>query len=123
VSGAGSITLNLKTGSLSNPVSTSLGAILTSICMGGSCQVVGVSGTLTANGAGLGNEPIILVIVTTASSGYYSYTVTVTTASSGKYSYSLTSYPTIRLVYAFYLGDYTGSPQYLPSYAATHWGV
>jgi hypothetical protein len=118
VSGSGSITLNLKIGSLSNPVSTSLTA---STSYHPSPRTFTVSGTLTANGVGIGSENIVLVfgwsrsIVTvttnsTGSIGSYTYTATAP-ASAGSYN-----------VDAFFLGDYTNSiypQQYLPSKATT----
>jgi len=112
--GPGNITLNLKAGSLSNPVSTSLTASVSYPSPG----TFTVSGTLTANGVGVGGETIVLVfgwsrsIVTvttnsTGSIGSYTYTATAP-ASAGSYN-----------VDAFFLGDYTSNPtvQYLPSKA------
>ncbi len=116
VTGSGSITLNLKMGSLSQPISTSLTASATLGSVTGGASLT-VSGALTANGAGVGSETIVLVFswnteiatVTTSTdgSGFYSYTVTVP-FSTGAYR-----------VDAFFLGDYTRNPstQYLPSKA------
>ena len=110
--GPGTITLNLKTGSLANPVSTSLtaSAFPASPVQGTSFTV---SGTLTANGGGLGGEQIALVF------GWNLNTVTVTTQTDGSYTYTATA-PTSAGSYdvqAFFLGDYGTGTQYLPSTA------
>ncbi len=79
--GPGSVTLNLKIGSLSGPVSTSLTASAT---LSGSSFTV--TGSLTAGGVGLSNEKIVLVfswstnIVTVMTTGgSYTYTGTAPT--------------------------------------------
>jgi hypothetical protein len=110
--GPGTITLNLKTGSLSNPVSTSLTASASpSIPTQGATFTV--SGTLTTNGVGVSGETIVLVF------GWNSNIVTVTTAPDGSYIYSATAPASAGSykVQAFFLGDYSGNPQYLPSTA------
>jgi subtilase family serine protease len=110
--GPGTITLNLKTGSLSNPVSTSL-----TVSGSPSSPTHGtsftVSGTLTANGIGVGGETVVLVF------GWNSNIVTVTTLSDGSFSYIATAPASAGSykIQAFFLGDFTGSPQYLPSTA------
>jgi len=110
--GPGSITLNLKTGSLSNPVSTSLTASASpnSLHAGSSFTV---SGSLTAGGAGLGGKQILLVF------GWNSNIVAVTTQSDGSYTYVVT--PPVSAgsydVEVLFLGDFSGSTQYLPSTA------
>ena len=108
VSGSGSITLNLKQGSLSKPVSTQLSASATL-----SSGDLTVSGTLTANGAGVGNEPIVLVF----SWNTKILTATTATDGSGSYSYTAPAPPTAGSynVDAFFLGDYGPTTQYLPS--------
>jgi hypothetical protein len=114
VTGAGSITLNLKTGSLSKPISTSLTATLGSVTGGASLTV---SGALTTNDAGVGNETIVLVFSWNTEIA----TVTTSTDGSGSYSYTVPA-PSSTGAYrvdAFFLGDYTRNPstQYLPSKA------
>jgi len=109
--GPGTITLSLKTGSLTNPISTSLTASASPANPLHGTSLT-VSGTLTANGGGVGGETIVLVF------GWKSNTVAVTTAPDGSYTYTATapssgSYD----VRAFFLGDYAGNPQYLPSAA------
>jgi len=110
--GPGTITLNLKTGTLTNPIATSLTTQATpsTSSLGGSFTV---SGKLTANGIGLGPEPIVLVFSWSAN------TVTVTTLSDGSYTYTTTAPFSVGQfnVNAFFLGDYTGNPQDLPSKA------
>ncbi len=110
--GPGTITLNLKTGSLTNLISTSLTAFSTPNSTHRGTMFT-VSGTLTANGAGVGGEAIVLVF------GWNTKMVNVTTKANGSYSYSVTapSSPGPYNVDAFFLGDYTGNPQYLPSKA------
>jgi hypothetical protein len=110
--GPGTVTLNLKSGSLPNPVSTMLtaSAAPSNPTQGSSFTV---SGSLTANGAGVSGETIVLVF------GWSTNTVTVTTQSDGSYTYTATA-PTSTGPYnveAFFVGDYTGSPQHLPSKA------
>ena len=109
--GPGTITLNLKTGSLTNPVSTSLtvSASPPNPLHGTSFTV---SGTLTAGGSGLGGEQVRLllwngtaIVVATHSDGSYAYTVTAP-AAAGSYK-----------VQAYFPGDLGGSTQYLPSTA------
>ena len=108
--GPGSVTLNLKIGSLSGPVSTSLTASAT---LSGSSFTV--TGSLTAGGVGLSNEKIVLVF------SWSTNIVTVMTTG-GSYTYTGTA-PTTTGSYnidAFFLGDYTansGNTQYLPSKA------
>jgi len=110
--GPGTITMNLKTGSLSNPVSTSL---ITSASPANPVHGTSftVSGTLTANGGGVGGETIVLVF------GWTSNTVTVTTKADGSYTYTAMAPATAGSykVQVFFLGDYGGTPQYLPSTA------
>jgi len=110
--GPGMVTLNLKTGSLSNPVSTSLTALATPLNPSHG-SVFTVSGSLTANGIGKGGETIVLVF------SWSTVLVTATTNSAGGYSYAATAplTPGPYDVDAFFLGDYRGSPQYLPSKA------
>ena len=106
--GPGTITLTLKTGSLTNPVSTMLTASATQ-----SGSSFTVSGTLTAAGSGVSGETIVLVF------GWSTSIVTVTTASGGAYMYTATA-PTSAGPYnvdAFFLGDYGATTQYLPSKA------
>jgi len=109
--GPGTITLNLKTGSLSNSVSTSLTAFATppTPSHGGSFTV---SGILAANGVGKEGETIILVF------SWDTAEVTALTNSTGGYSYTATapSTPSPYNVDAFFLGDF-GTTQYLPSKA------
>jgi hypothetical protein len=72
-----------------------------------------ISGVLTANGAAVPDETVVLVF------GWNQNTVTVTTGSDGSYTY-LTTAPARTGSYnvqVFFLGDYGGSPQYLPSVA------
>jgi len=72
-----------------------------------------VSGTLTANGGGVSGETIVLVF------GWNTNTVTMTTQSDGSYTYTATA-PASTGSYnieVFFVGDYTGDPQYLPSKA------
>ncbi len=105
--GPGTITLNLKTGSLSSPVSTSLTASAT---VNGASFTV--SGSLTANGVGLSNEKIVLVF------GWSTNIVTLKTAS-GSYTYTAAA-PISAGTYnvdVLFLGDYGASTQYLPSKA------
>jgi hypothetical protein len=111
-SGPGIITLNLKTGSLANSVSTSLTASASPANPVHGTSFT-VSGALTANGGGLGGEQIVLVF------GWSSNIVTVTTQSNGSYSYITTAPTTVGPynVDAFFLGDLGGSTQYLPSTA------
>jgi hypothetical protein len=106
--------MNLKSGSLSNPDSTSLTASAspTPVSHGTSFTI---SGSLTANDAGVGNEAIVLVFIWNTKI----VTVTTTTDGSGSYSYTVTA-PLSAGPYnvdAFFLGEYSGSPQYLPSKA------
>ena len=100
VSGPGTISLTLKLGSLSNPESTDLTASSSSNT---------VSGTLTANGNGLNPEPIVLIF----NNAVYS----TDTGPGGAYSYDVGA-SGIR-VQVFFLGDYSGTTQYLPSAADT----
>jgi hypothetical protein len=68
---------------------------------------------LTANGIGVSGETVVLVF------GWNSSIVTVTTLGDGSFSYIATA-PTAAGSYkiqAFFLGDFTGNPQYLPSTA------
>ena len=110
--GPGTITLNLKTGSLTNPVSTSLTASASPANPVHGTSFT-VSGTLTANGVGLGGEQIVLVF------GWTSSIVTVTTQPDGSFSYIATAPATAGSykIQAFFLGDLGGSTQYLPSTA------
>ena len=107
-----SITLHLKTGSLSSPVSTSLTASASPAnpVHGASFTV---SGTLTANGAGLVGKPIVCVF------GWNLGMVTVTTVSGGLYTCSATAPSSTGSynVQVFFLGDLGGTPQYTPSTA------
>ena len=110
--GPGAVTLNLKSGSLSNPVSTTLtaSAAPSNPAQGSSFTV---SGTLTANGGGVSGETIVFVF------GWSTNTVTVTTQSGGSYTYTATA-PASTGPYnieVFFVGDYTGNSQYLPSKA------
>jgi hypothetical protein len=105
--------LNLKTGSLSNPASTGLTVVATP-----SNPTHGTSFTISGylkdtTGTGLGGQTIVIVF------GWNQNTVTVTTAPDGSYTYTATA-PTATGSYdlhVFFLGDYGGSPQYLPSTA------
>jgi hypothetical protein len=72
-----------------------------------------VSGNLTANGAGVVGEQIVLVF------SWSTDIVKVNTGSNGTYNYTATA-PTTPGPYnvdAFFLGDYSRSPPYLPSKA------
>ncbi len=97
VTGPGTITLNLKTGSLSNPVSTSLTATATPGSLSGGALFT-VCRTLTSNGIGVGGEQILLVFnsgsniiaVTTQSDGSFSKQVTAP-ISTGSYEEQLLS--------------------------------
>ena len=110
--GPGTIALNLKTGSLSNPVSTSLtvSAVPSNPSHGTSFTV---SGTLMANGVGLGGEQLVLVF------GWTSSIVTVTTQPDGSFSYIATAPATAGSykIQVFFLGDLGGSTQNQPSTA------
>jgi len=113
--GSGTITLNVKVGSFSNPVSTSLTTMASpSNPLRGTTFTV--SGTLTPNGAGSGGEQIVLVFE------WNGATATVTTRADGSYTYTATapgstgSYD----IQVFFLGDLGGSTQYLPSTATAH---
>jgi kumamolisin len=115
VNGPGTITLNLKSGTLSNPISTSLTAVPPGSTVEGTS--FSVSGALTASGGGLGNEPIVCV---------FSWNTNIATATTnptdGSYTCTGTAPTTPRSynVDAFFLGDYTadsGTKQYLPSKA------
>jgi virginiamycin B lyase len=110
--GPGTITLNLKTGSLSNPVSTSLTASASPANPVHGISLT-VSGTLTANGGGLGGEQIVLVF------GWSSSIVAVTTQPGGLFSYVATAPASAGSykIQAFFLGDLGGSTQYLPGTA------
>jgi hypothetical protein len=104
--------LNLKTGLLTNPISTSLTASGTpSNPFHGTTFTV--SGNLTANGSGLGGRTIVLVF------GWSTNEVTVMTQGNGSYTYAAVATPTAGPynVDAFFLGDYSSNPQYLPSKA------
>jgi hypothetical protein len=108
--GPGTITLNLKNGSLSNPVSTLLMASAAPSNPTAQSSFT-VSGTLTASGAGVPDETVVLVF------GWSTSIATVTTGSYGSYTYSATA-PSSAGSYnvdAFFLGDYRASEQYLPS--------
>ncbi|MGA2627206.1 MAG: PQQ-binding-like beta-propeller repeat protein [Candidatus Bathyarchaeia archaeon] len=111
--GPGNITLNLKTGSLSNPLSTSLTAFSTPNSTHAGTTFT-VSGKLTlTNGTALGNETIVLVF------GWSTNMIPVTTQPNGSYNYTTTA-PALAGSYnvdAFFLGDFSGSAQYLPSKA------
>jgi hypothetical protein len=104
--------LNLKTGSLTNPVSTSLTASATPSNPSHGTTFT-VSGNLTANGTGLGGKAIVLVF------GWSTNEVTVTTQGNGSYTYTAVAPPTSGPynIDAFFLGEYLGSTQYLPSKA------
>jgi hypothetical protein len=68
--------------------------------------------TLT-NGTALGNETIVLVF------GWSTNMIPVTTQPNGSYNYTTTA-PALAGSYnvdAFFLGDFSGSAQYLPSKA------
>jgi hypothetical protein len=83
--------------------------------MGGTSLTV--SGALTANGAGVGSETIVLVFSWNTEIAI----VTTSTDGSGSYSYTVAA-PSSTGVYrvdALFLGDYTHNPstQYLPSKA------
>lgn len=110
--GPGTITLNFKTGSLTSPVSTSLTASAKPSSTHGGTTFT-VSGSLTTNGVGVGGKTIVLVF------GWNENIVTVTTALNGLYTYTATApaSPGQYKVEAFFLGDYGGSTQYLPSTA------
>jgi hypothetical protein len=72
------------------------------------------SGSLMANGAGVGGQTIVLVF------GWSTQIVTATTESDGSYSYTATAPSSAGLynVDVFFLGNYTsGCPEYLPSKA------
>ena len=112
--GPGNITLNLKTGLLANPISTSLTASATPSSPSNGTTFT-VSGTLTANGSGLGGKTIVLVF------GWSTNEVTVMTQGNGSYTYAAVA-PSAAGPYhvdAYFLGDYSGSTQYqyLPSKA------
>jgi hypothetical protein len=104
----------LKSGVLTNPASTSLTASASPNPLHGGTSFT-VSGALTnsSNGVGLAGEQIVLVF------GWNLNTVTVTTQPSGSYTYTATApMPTGSYnIQAFFLGDYGGIPQYLPSKA------
>ena len=110
VTGPGTITLNLKTGSLTSPVSTSLTASASPANPAHGTSFT-VSGKLTENGVGLGGEQILLVF------GWNSGVVAVTTQPDGSYSYTATAPATADSyqIQLFFLGDLGGSTQYLPS--------
>jgi hypothetical protein len=110
-SGPGSVALNLKTGSLSNPSLTVLTASASpSNPLAGASYTV--SGMLMVAGVGLAGEQVLLVFRN-------GNVVAVTTLSDGSYSYSVTA-PVQAGVFdveVFFLGDYSGGTQYLPSTA------
>lgn len=111
--GSGTITLNLKTGSLSNPGSTELTVSASPSSMGAGASYT-VSGMLMAAGVGLGGEQILLVFGN-------GNVVAVATQSDGSFSYMATA-PVEAGVFdveVFFLGDYSGGTQYLPSTATT----
>ena len=112
ISGPGTIALSFKPGSLSSPLSTMLTASSApSNPSPGSSFTV--SGALTANGGGVSGETVVLVF------GWSPNVVTTLTESEGSYSYIATApaTPSPYKVDVFFLGDYSGSPQYLPSKA------
>jgi hypothetical protein len=117
VNGPGTITLNLKGGSIPNPSSTNITAIA-NISNPVHGHAFNVSGRLriVATGAGLSSEHVVLVFSWSTS------VAMVTTNSTGGYSYTAIapSTPGLYNVDAFFLGDYNGPatpPQYLPSKA------
>jgi hypothetical protein len=114
VSGAGSITLNLKTGSIPSPAQTSITASpSTSTPPHGTMFTVSGTLKLVSTGVGIGSEPIECVF------SWSTNIVSVTTQPDGSYTCTTTA-PTTPGLYnidAFFLGDYSGSPQYLPSKA------
>jgi len=110
--GSGTITLNLKIGSLSNPVSTSLTASSSQSNPSPGTSFT-VSGSLTANGNGVSGKTIVLVF------GWSTNIATVTTQPDGTYTYTATA-PSSAGSYnvdVFFLGNFTGTTQYLPSKA------
>ena len=110
--GPGTITLNLSTGSLSNPVSTSISTEVSPSPVQGGAQFT-VSGNLTANGVGIGGEKVMLMFAWTATA------VTVTTKSDGSFTYSANA-PMQNGSYniqVYFSGDIAGTSQYLPSTA------
>jgi hypothetical protein len=102
----------LKTGSLTNPTSTSLTVSATPSNPTHGISFI-VEGNLTANGSGLGGKTIVLVF------GWSTSEVTVTTQGDGSYNYTAVASSTTGSynIDAFFLGDYSSSPQYLPSKA------
>ena len=110
--GPGTITLNLKTGSLSNPVSTSISATVSPSLVQGGAQFT-VSGNLTANGAGVPGEKVKLVFAWNATA------VTITTQADGSFTYSASA-PGQNGSYnisVYFSGEMAGNNQYLPSTA------
>jgi hypothetical protein len=112
--GPGTITLNLKTGSIPLPASTNLTASASPPNPSHGTSFT-VSGRLrnVSNGVGIGGKQIVLVF------GWSTNIVTVMTAGDGSYTYTSTA-PMSSSSYdvdAFFLGDFTGTPQYLPSKA------
>ena len=112
--GPGTITLNLKSGSISSPAQTNITASpSTPNPMHGSMFTVSGRLRLVSTGVGIGSEPIECVF------SWSTNIVTVITQSDGSYICSAIA-PTAPGPYnvdAFFLGDYSGSPQYLPSKA------
>jgi outer membrane protein assembly factor BamB len=111
VTGSGSVTLSLKMGSLSNPISTMLTASASQPRPGTGASFM-VFGTLMAQGAGLNGEPIVCVLSWSAT------VVPATTQPRGSYTCNVTApnTPGPYNVDVFFLGDYS-SPQDLPSKA------
>lgn len=110
----GTITLNLQSGSISTPAQTNITAIPSnSTPTRGSMFNVSGRLRLVSTGVGVMGKPIVCVF------SWSMNIVTVTTQSDGSYICTATA-PTTPGPYnvdAFFLGDYSGSPQYLPSKA------
>ena len=115
--GPGTITLNLQSGSIPSPAQTNITAIPSNPTPTHG-TMFNVSGQLrlVSSGAGIGGEPIECVFSWSTS------IVTVHTktgGSLGNYTCTVTAPNTTDPynVDVFFLGDYSGSPQYLPSKA------
>ncbi len=115
--GPGTITLNLKSGSISSPAQTNITATPSnSTPKHGTMFTVSGQLRLVSTGVGIGNEPVECVFSWSTS---IVTAITQTGASLGNYTCTATA-PTTTGPYdvdVFFLGDYSGSPQYLPSKA------